>query len=155
MALSNVHSDVEINFAKNRFTNDIGVVKDVYSIRQSLVNLLLTIPGEKPFNRNFGTDINDSLFENYDPHLAAIQSLDIRDKIKLYEPRVNVEHVIINDVPVTERTAYVPGHGVEAAMANNADINLLYVYISYFVTRLAGPGQTLRDAISIGLTKVR
>lgn len=155
MAISTVNSDLEIHFNKNKFTNDIALVKDIYSIRQSLINLILTIPGEKPFSRNFGTRINDSLFDNYTPMDAAILELEITTIIKLFEPRIDIDIIIIDDAPITDKTSIVPGHNIDAAKVYNADINLLYIYISYFIVNLSGPGQTLRDAISIGLTKVR
>ena len=155
MALSPINSDIEINLSKNRFTHDIGLLHDSYAIRQSLMNIILTIPGEKPFSQNFGTSINDSLFDNFSPMASGILEIELKDIIKLFEPRVEVYQIIINDSPITENTAYVSGHPIGLAKThNNHDINLLYIYISYFLNNVSGHAP-LRDSISIGLTKVR
>ncbi len=154
MALSTVNSDIDINFSKNKFTDDVSLVKDAYAIRQSLINLILTIPGEKPFNRNFGTKINDMLFENFSPMVSMRMEMEIRDSIKLFEPRVRVDDVFINDAPITEQTSDVPGHSISNAKTYASDTNMLYVYISYFLVK-SGSLKPLRDSISIGITKVR
>ena len=154
MALSPINTDIDINFGKNKFTNDISLVKDVYSIRQSLINLVLTIPGEKPFNRNFGTSINDSLFENFSPVDSLRLEMELRDKIKLFETRVKVDKIVVNDFPINDDEPFVEGHPIDAAKEYASDINLLYVYISYII-RANNPGSVLRDSVTIGLTKVR
>ena len=63
--------------------------KDINAIRQSLVNLILTRPGEKGFSPEFGSNIVDLIFENFDPvQMIRIQE-DIRESIGAFEPRVN------------------------------------------------------------------
>ena len=66
MAIVSANTDIDIDLKKNKFTNDVAIMRDVNSIRQSIMNIILTIPGEKPFNRGFGTRIEDSLFDNFD-----------------------------------------------------------------------------------------
>lgn len=155
MALSTVNSDIDINFSKNKFTGDVSLMKDVYAVRQSLINLILTIPGEKPFNRNFGTRINDLLFENFSPMDNMRLEMELRDAIKLFEPRVRTDDIIINDAPITEQSSTVPGHNISDAKAYASDTNMLYVYISYFLNKVSLDGKHLRDSINIGIIKVR
>jgi len=155
MALSTVNSDIDINFSKNKFTKDVSLVKDAYAIRQSLINLILTIPGEKPFNRNFGTRINDLLFENFSPMDNMRLEMELRDAIKLFERRVRVDDIIINDAPITGQSSTVPGHNISDAKAYASDNNMLYVYISYFLNAAGFQGKPIRDSINIGITKVR
>tara|TARA_Y100000034_G_scaffold96817_1_gene117989 strand:- start:94 stop:558 length:465 start_codon:yes stop_codon:yes gene_type:complete len=154
MAFSSINTDLDINFNKNKFTDDIAMVKNTHSIKQSLINLILTIPGEKPFNRNFGTPINDLLFENFDPMVAMQMQFKLRDKISLFEPRIKIEDIIINDAPITESVSLVQGHNIYDAKSYAEDNNFLFIYISYFLTKF-GNQNALRDTISIGITKVR
>jgi phage baseplate assembly protein W len=155
MAIESIHTDLNIHFSKNQFTSDISLVKDVYSIRQSLINIIMTIPGEKPFKRNFGTIINDSLFDNFN----YVDSIPIMQQIKFtinrYEPRVQIENIIINDEPINEETPIVSGHTESSSRAIVSDNNQLFLYISYFLMKQSVDGSSLRDSISIGLTKTR
>jgi phage baseplate assembly protein W len=155
MALASVHTDINIHFRKNNFTNDVSIMRDAYSIRQSLINLIMTIPGEKPFRRGFGTRINDSLFEhfNYVDSIGTIEQ--IKHTIRTYEPRIQLEQVIINDTPITSEIPIVPGHSITASQAVVSDANQLFIYISYFLIQAAAIGSSLRDSISIGITKAR
>ena len=47
-----------------------------------------TIPTERFFNSNLGTDIRASLFENYYPTLTKVIEDQIDETISVYEPRV-------------------------------------------------------------------
>ena len=152
MAIESINTDLNIHFSKNNFTNDVSLVKDAYSIRQSLLNIIMTIPGEKPFRRNFGTRINDTLFDNFN-HADSISTIqDIRFNINRFEPRVQIENIIIDDEPITDQTPYVPGHRPSNAASDN---NQLFLYISYFLMKQSIDGTILRDSISVGLTKTR
>jgi phage baseplate assembly protein W len=155
MAPESIHTDLNIHFSKNEFTSDVSLVKDVYSIRQSLINIIMTIPGEKPFRRNFGTRINDSLFDNFNYVDSIPMIQQIKFTIGQFEPRIRVEDVIINDSPISEETPIVPGHPESASRAQVSDTNQLFLYISYFLLKRSVGGSALRDSISIGLTKTR
>ena len=155
MAVASVNTDIDIHFSKNNFTNDVSLVRDTNSIRQSLINLILTIPGEKPFNRQFGTRINDSLFDNFN-YVDSINTIsEIEKTIKKFEPRVEVEKVIINNIPINDNTPTVLGHPEDAAKSFVSDTNQLYVYISYFLVKGSAVGSSTVDSINIALTKVR
>ena len=66
------YSDIDIDLNKNEFIGDISIKKDANSIRQSVMNIILTRKGEKPFNRNFGVGLHDYLFENFTTYTLAI-----------------------------------------------------------------------------------
>jgi|TARA_R100000951_G_scaffold95796_1_gene84948 phage baseplate assembly protein W len=82
--------DFDLKFTKTGDApHGLAVKKDINSIRQSLVNLILTRPGEKGFSPEFGTNVVDLLFENFSPvQMIRIQE-DMRDAIQQFEPRVN------------------------------------------------------------------
>ena len=54
-------SDLLISFAKNSFTDDVSSVKNDNSIKQAIKNLVLTTPGEKPFQPLVGSKVKDLL----------------------------------------------------------------------------------------------
>ena len=58
--------DINITFKKHPVTNDLVVSRDASAIKQSIVNLLLTNKGERPFNPDYGSDIRSYLFEPLD-----------------------------------------------------------------------------------------
>ena len=82
--------DFDLKFTKTGDApHGLAVKKDINAIRQSLVNLILTRPGEKGFSPEFGSNIVDLIFENFDPvQMIRIQE-DIRESIEAFEPRVN------------------------------------------------------------------
>tara|TARA_Y100000114_G_C11750042_1_gene323764 strand:- start:958 stop:1365 length:408 start_codon:yes stop_codon:yes gene_type:complete len=82
--------DFDLKFTKTGDApHGLAVKKDINAIRQSLVNLILTRPGEKGFSPEFGSNIVDLIFENFDPvQMIRIQE-DIKESIGAFEPRVN------------------------------------------------------------------
>ena len=64
MANNYKYSDVDIDFNKNEFIGDVLVKYDTNAVRQSIINIIMTRRGEKPFDRDFGVGIHDLLFEN-------------------------------------------------------------------------------------------
>jgi phage baseplate assembly protein W len=155
MPPASVHTDVNIHFSKNKFTDDLSIMRDIYSIRQSVLNILLTIPGEKPFRRLFGTRINDSLFENFN-YIDSIGTIEeIKFTIRKYEPRIQLEHVILNDSPIDVDNPLSDNNAVASAKAAISDDNQLFIYISYFLLKGSAIGASSQDSISIGLTKTR
>ena len=58
--------DVSMSFQTNPLNNDLIAFKNASAISRSLRNIVLTVPGEKFFNENFGSRVSESLFENID-----------------------------------------------------------------------------------------
>ena len=57
VAISKAFKDIKIDFARNPFTDDVAHVRNDNSIKQALKNLVLTVPGEVPFEWAFGNKI--------------------------------------------------------------------------------------------------
>ena len=97
----------EFSFKQNPNTNDIGIKKDNLSISQSVLNILRTNHGERPFNYNFGANLRAYLFENMTNITAANMSTSINTALANYEPRIEVLNTNIqanadeNDVNIT------------------------------------------------------
>lgn len=90
--------DIDLAF-KPRPSGDLYKKKDAAAVKQSVKNLLLTSLDEKPFQPNFGANLNSALFAldtDYDPEY--IQDL-IADAIKTYEPRARVLEISLQLEP--------------------------------------------------------
>lgn len=62
--------DLSINLLLNPFTKDVSAVQNDNAIKQSIKNLVLTAPGEKPFQPNIGSRVRQLLFEPLDAFTA-------------------------------------------------------------------------------------
>ena len=87
--------DLKIIFKPHPVTGDLQVTKEDAAVKQSVVNLLLTIPGERPFNSDLGSRISELLFEPLDFGVAAQIQNEIRTTIRNYEPRIGIVALVV------------------------------------------------------------
>ena len=87
------YKDVSMSFKSNPLNDDLIGLKNESAIARSIRNIVFTLPGEKFFDPNFGSDISQSLFENIDEISAVTIREEIEYSIKTYEPRVNLLEV--------------------------------------------------------------
>ena len=88
--VSQAFKDISMSFQVNPLNNDLIGLKNANAIARSVKNIVFTVPGEKFFNENFGSDISESLFENINEISAAAIEDQIRLSIENYEPRVEL-----------------------------------------------------------------
>ena len=86
---SRAFKDINLSFKRHPVTNDVLTVSDEDAIKRSVKNIVFTILGEKPFEPNFGSVINNSLFELN----TSLNEIRVSDEIKQsllnYEPRID------------------------------------------------------------------
>ena len=82
-----------MTFQVNPLNSDLIAIKNETAIARSIRNIVFTLPGEKFFNENFGSNISRSLFENIDEISASIIVDEIRQSITNYESRVSLVDV--------------------------------------------------------------
>ena len=82
--------DISMSFQSNPLNNDLIGLKNENAIARSVKNIVFTVPGEKFFNENFGSQITASLFENMSELSGAQIEDEIRQSIENYEPRVEL-----------------------------------------------------------------
>ena len=101
------YKDLDFTFKQNPNTNDVGIKKDNASVSQSVLNILRTNHGERPFNYFFGANLRSYLFENMTNITAANMATSINTALANYEPRIEVLNTNIqanadaNDVNIT------------------------------------------------------
>ena len=85
---SKAFKDINLSFKRHPVTNDVVAIRNEDAIKRSVRNIIFTIIGEKPFEPNFGSIINNALFE-LDTTLNQIRISDeIKNSLENYEPRI-------------------------------------------------------------------
>ena len=86
---SRTFKDINLSFKRHPVTNDVITVSDEDAIKRSVKNIIFTILGEKPFEPEFGSVINQSLFD-LNTSLNEIRVSDeIQQSLLNYEPRID------------------------------------------------------------------
>ena len=86
---SRAFKDISLSFTPHPVTKDLPVLINERAVTRSVRNLVETIPTERFFNSLIGTDIRDTLFENFDrTHVMMIEE-QIRETLGNFEPRVS------------------------------------------------------------------
>ena len=117
---SRTFKDINLSFKRHPVTNDVLTISDEDAIKRSVRNIVFTILGEKPFDPNFGSVINDSLFE-LDTSLNQVRVSDeITQSLLSYEPRIS---------------------NVEVTASIYPDSNELNCTVQYDITGISAPTQ--------------
>ena len=82
--------DLNVTFKPHPITGDLVSIKDEASIKQAIVNLLLTNKGERLFAPDIGSGVSRLLFEQMDYGVAALIKSEIDQVLTEYEPRINI-----------------------------------------------------------------
>ena len=90
-------SDLDLNFLQHPATKDIRKKVGENSIKQSIKNLIMTNPLEKPFQPEIGCGVYNLLFEPMMPSTALEKEESITDVINSYEPRVSLGAVRVTE----------------------------------------------------------
>ena len=86
---SRAFKDISLSFSPHPVTKDLPVLINERAVVRSVRNLVETIPTERFFNSDIGTDIRGSLFETFSRETLVTIEDQIRDTIGNFEPRVN------------------------------------------------------------------
>ncbi len=85
--------DLSMTFKSNPLNSDLIGLKDANAIARSVRNIVMTSPGEKFFQPDFGSRVSKLLFENVDDITASRIQEEIEFSISNYEPRVKIVNV--------------------------------------------------------------
>ena len=96
---SRAFKDISLSFSPHPVTKDLPVLANERAISRSVRNLVETIPTERFFNSNLGTDIRDSLFENFSRSTVMIIEDQVREVVSNYEPSVENVDVRVDARP--------------------------------------------------------
>jgi phage baseplate assembly protein W len=101
------------------------MIKSIKSlIRQNLKMLILTDPGERVMQPNFGVGIRTYLFKNFNEGTLAEIDVKIRQQIRIYMPAINIVQISFGQT--------------------DPDNNYLGIMLVYSI-----PGISVRDSLEI------
>ena len=94
--VSKSFKDLSMSFKFNPLSGDLIALKNENAIARAVRNIVLTTPGEKFFDPDFGSSISEILFENVDDITAVSIEDEIRSCLDNYEPRVELINVNVD-----------------------------------------------------------
>ena len=118
---SRAFKDISLSFSPHPVTKDLPVLLNERAIARSVRNLVETMPTERFFNPVLGTDIRESLFENFSRTTVYVIEDQIRETIINFEPRVS---------------------NLEVEVLGRPDMNEIEVKILFDITGLPLPTQS-------------
>ena len=93
--------DISLSFTPHPVTKDLPILANERAIIRSVRNLVETIPTERFFNSNLGSNIRDMLFDNFSGSSVMIIEDMIRTTVRNFEPRVGDIGVEVDASPDT------------------------------------------------------
>tara|TARA_B100000508_G_scaffold19364_1_gene12897 strand:- start:4240 stop:4641 length:402 start_codon:yes stop_codon:yes gene_type:complete len=118
---SRAFKDISLSFSPHPVTKDLPVLLNERAIARSVRNLVETMPTERFFNPLLGTDIRESLFDNFSRTTVYVIEDQIRETIINFEPRVS---------------------NLEVEVLGRPDMNEIEVKILFDITGLPLPTQS-------------
>ena len=94
--VSKSFKDLSMSFKFNPLSGDLIALKNENAIARAVRNIVLTTPGEKFFDPDFGSSVSEILFENVDDITAVSIRDEIRSSLSNYEPRVELIDVVVD-----------------------------------------------------------
>ena len=85
---SRAFKDISLSFDPHPVTKDLPVLINERAIIRAVRNLVETIPTERFFDSNLGTNVRGMLFENFTASSVMIIEDMVRQTVRNYEPRV-------------------------------------------------------------------
>ena len=89
-------TDLSRTFQSNPLNDDLIGLKNENAIARSVRNIVMTVPGEKFFDPDFGSRVSKLLFENVDDITASQIQEEIEYSIVNYEPRVKILDITVH-----------------------------------------------------------
>ena len=96
---SRAFKDISLSFQPHPVTKDLPVLANERAIVRAVRNLVETIPSERFFDSNLGTNVRAMLFENFTGSSVMIIEDMVRSTLRNYEPRVGDVGVEIDAAP--------------------------------------------------------
>ncbi len=87
--------DISATFKINPITSDLIGLVNYNAIARSVRNLILTVPGERPFNPVLGSGVNALLFNQLDNITSSSIKTEIITTLENFEPRIELNNVIV------------------------------------------------------------
>jgi len=104
----------------------VEMLEDDADVASSLQILLSTTPGERVMQPLYGCNLNELIFESLDTRMKTLMADKVESSILYYEPRVNLESVILDDSMELEGVVLI--NIVYQVKSTNSRFNFVYPY---------------------------
>ena len=122
---SRAFKDINLSFKRHPVTNDVLTIRNEDAIKRSVRNIIFTILGEKPFEPNFGSVINDTLFD-LSTNLNEIRISDeIKQSLLNYEPRIDNTEVTVSVYPDSNELNCIIQYDIVGIPAPTQEVDVL------------------------------
>jgi phage baseplate assembly protein W len=138
------YRDVSLAFKPNPLTGDITILQNERAINNSVKNIVMTLPSEVPFLRDFGSTVTHSLFYNVNDEAAhGILIDEIKRAVLFNEPRVTFDNPVESEIASSSyledpRASYNPvidnvflNDELGVSVSGDPDSNSIEVTIKY------------------------
>jgi len=108
MATLNFYKDLSLDFTPHPVSGDVRPIVDDLAIKRSIINLITTTRGKKPFYPEYGCTISNFLFSNQDVFTKNNIKDSVYEALTSYESRIDVIEVLptFNDDGVSLQIRY-------------------------------------------------
>jgi len=122
---SRAFKDINLSFKRHPVTNDVVAIRNEDAIKRSVRNIIFTILGEKPFSPNFGSVINEAMFD-LNTSLSEIKISDeISSSLLTYEPRIDNTSVNVTISPDTHEINCVVQYDIVGIPSPTQEVDVL------------------------------
>lgn len=91
-----LYSDFKKDLEVNLLTDDVSILKDEDSVKESIRNLLMTDRGERLMQPNLGAGLRQLLFENMIPSTFELIKERVKSTLEIYEPRADIIDITVS-----------------------------------------------------------
>lgn len=88
ITINQLYTDIDPDLTK-AWNNDVVKSVGLTAVKDSMLGIITTKKGTRPFLPDFGCGLSDELFENMNPLTSDTLSRNIVSAINAYEPRVS------------------------------------------------------------------
>lgn len=117
-------SDLDFKL-RAKSNKDVYKRTDVEAVKQSVINIVTTNYGDRPFQPNFGANLRALLFEHIDQVSALAIRSQVTEAIKNYEPRAEVLNVRVEEMGVSNSIQVTVEFGVKNAKQQIASVGVI------------------------------
>jgi phage baseplate assembly protein W len=89
------YSDFYNNFNMHPHNKTLARHTNDNAVKRAIRNLVMTSPGERRFQPDFGCNLRRFLFENISDYVSGLIKDAIKESIEKFEPRVRVLDIIV------------------------------------------------------------
>ncbi len=88
-------------------TGGIAMVEGTTELEQAMYLILATTPGERPMRPEFGSRLREFVFAAADATTAGLIAGEVRASLLRWEPRIDVESVVVTADPDDAATLWI------------------------------------------------